>query len=193
MSDSVHFRRLGLVIADEQHRFGVNQRASLSAKGAQAGRPRPHVLVMSATPIPRTLALILYGDLEVSVLDELPPGPLSGGHLCGWRGQAPTAVRLYAPSGGRGAAGLYRLPRRGGNPDWPDSGEESAPDLKAVTRYAEELRKRVFPDLRVGFVHGKLKSRDKETIMAAFARPGAGHSGVYHPSLKWAWMCPMRP
>ena len=170
LTDSVHFRRLGLVIADEQHRFGVNQRASLSAKGAQAGGPAPHVLVMSATPIPRTLALILYGDLEVSVLDELPPGRSPVATYVVGEDKRQRMYGFVRRLVGEGRQVYIVCPAVEENPDWPDSGEGSVPDLKAVTRYAEELRIRVFPDLRVGFVHGKLKSRDKEAVMAAFAR-----------------------
>ncbi len=103
LSQGVDFARLGLVITDEQHRFGVAQRAALAAKGRHGGPP-PHVLVMSATPIPRTLALIIYGDLDVSVIDELPPGPHPGGDLCGGGGQAAADVRL-CPQAGRQRAG----------------------------------------------------------------------------------------
>ena len=163
-SQGVEYRDLGLVIADEQHRFGVAQRGALAEKG---GAVPPHVLVMSATPIPRTLALIIYGDLDVSVMDELPPGrtPVATFAV----GEAKRA-RMYGFV--RKQVGLGRqvyivcpaVEENGGG--WEDG---PGLDLKAVTAYAAELRERVFPDLRVGFVHGKLKSKDKEAVMAAFS------------------------
>lgn len=165
LSDGVHFRALGLVITDEQHRFGVAQRSALAAKGEDA--LRPHVLVMSATPIPRTLALMIYGDLEVSVMDERPPG----------RQEIQTVLiredkrqRLY---------GFVRKQVQEGHqvyivcPAVDEAEENAAPggmDLKAVTAYAKELEEQIFPDLRVGFVHGKQKSKVKDAAMTAFAR-----------------------
>ena len=163
LTGGVEFAKLGLVIADEQHRFGVEQRAALSAKGR-----RPHVLVMSATPIPRTLALIVYGDLDVSVIDKLPPR----------RKKVNTFI-----VGEEKRAGMYDFIRKlaaQGRQTFivcPAVEEATAadpsgarlPDLKAVTTYAEQLRKSVFPDLRVGLVHGKLKSKEKQAVMAAFA------------------------
>ncbi len=165
LSEGVTFRALGLVITDEQHRFGVGQRAALAAKGT--GEKRPHVLVMSATPIPRTLALIVYGDLEVSIMDERPPG----------RQEIQTVLigedkrqRLY---------GFVRKQVQQGHQVYMvcpavEENEESAlpgaPPLKAVTAYAKELQESVFPDLRVGLVHGKQKPKDKEAAMSAFAR-----------------------
>lgn len=157
ISGSVEYRNLGLVVTDEQHRFGVGQRAALAAKGDS-----PHILVMSATPIPRTLALILYGDLDVSILDELPPGrqqigtsAVSGGYR----------QRLY---------GFLRRQAQEGRQCYivcPEVSEnEEAPDeRKAVTQYAKKLQMEVFPDLRVAFVHGKMKAREKEAVMSAFA------------------------
>ena len=163
-SQGVEYRDLGLVIADEQHRFGVAQRGALAEKG---GAVSPHVLVMSATPIPRTLALIIYGDLDVSVMDELPPGrtPVATFAV----GEAKRA-RMYGFV--RKQVGLGRqvyivcpaVEENGGG--WEDG---PGLDLKAVTAYAAELRERVFPDLRVGFVHGKLKSKEKEAVMSAFS------------------------
>lgn len=164
LSEGVAFRRLGLVVADEQHRFGVAQRAALSAK---AGDLTPHVLVMSATPIPRTLALIVYGDLDVSIIDELPPG------------RTPIETYLVSENKRERMYGFVRALVGEGrqayivcpaveeiDPDNPAA--EGFADLKAVTKYAEELRTKVFPDLRVGFVHGKLKAREKDAAMAAF-------------------------
>ena len=155
LSQGVEFARLGLVVADEQHRFGVGQRSALAAKGA-----RPHVLVMSATPIPRTLALIVYGDLDVSVIDRLPPG----------RRQVDTFV-----IGEDKRARMYNFVRRlvgEGRQVYiicPAVEEGEGADLKAVTAYAHQLRTQVFPQLRVGLVHGRLKPRDKEAVMSAFA------------------------
>ena len=164
LSQGVEFARLGLVVADEQHRFGVGQRSALAAKG-----PHPHVLVMSATPIPRTLALIVYGDLDVSVIDQLPPGR--------------TPVRTYV-IGEDKRARMYGFVRKlvgEGRQVYivcpaVEEGEAQAgswgappPDLKAVTTYARALQTRVFPQLRVGLVHGRMRPREKEAVMAAFA------------------------
>ncbi|MFR6185147.1 MAG: helicase-related protein [Lawsonibacter sp.] len=161
-------------MADEQHRFGVAQRAALAGKSEQGGMPPPHVLVMSATPIPRTLALIIYGDLDVSIIDQLPPGrtPVETyvvhedkrqrmynfvRRLVGEGRQAYIicpAVEEKAEDGGQGG-------------QWAQA--EARPDLKAVTTYAETLRTQVFPDLRVAFLHGKMRPREKEAVMSSFA------------------------
>ena len=141
LTGTVTFRDLGLVVTDEQHRFGVAQRAALAEKGLH-----PHTLVMSATPIPRTLALILYGDLDVSLIDELPP-------------------RIYAflrKHIAQGRQAYIVCPM-------VESGEEGGEAAKAVKDYASQLQKEVFPDLRVAFVHGKMKPKEKEAVMAAFA------------------------
>ncbi len=165
LSEGVAFRRLGLVVADEQHRFGVAQRAALSGK---AGDLPPHVLVMSATPIPRTLALIVYGDLDVSVIDELPPGrtPIET-YLVGEDKRA----RMYGfvrKLVGEGRQAYIVCPAvEEVNPDSPAT--EGFADLKAVTQYAQLLRTDIFPDLRVAFVHGKLKAKEKDAVMTAFA------------------------
>ncbi len=168
LSEGVAFERLGLVIADEQHRFGVAQRAALSAKG---GDMTPHVLVMSATPIPRTLALIVYGDLDLSVIDELPPGrtPIET-YLVGEnkRARMYDFVRALVAEGRQAYIVCPAVEEI--DPDSPAA--EGFADLKAVTKYAEELRTQVFPELRVGFVHGKLKAAEKEAAMAAFAAGG---------------------
>ena len=168
LSAGVEFARLGLVITDEQHRFGVGQRSALAAKG---GGLSPHVLVMSATPIPRTLALIIYGDLDVSVIDELPPGrtPVET-FLVG----EDKRTRMYQFVRRQVAEGrqVYIVCPAVEEVQPSPEGEEPPPgfaDLKAVTAYARDLQERVFPDLRVGFVHGRLKPREKEAAMAAFA------------------------
>ena len=163
-SQGVEYKDLGLVIADEQHRFGVAQRAALAEKG---GAAPPHVLVMSATPLPRTLALIIYGDLDVSIMDELPPGrtPVSTFMIGEDKRQRMYGfVRKQAAEGRQVYIVCPSVEENNGG--WEDG---TGMDLKAVTAYAKELQERVFPDLRVGFVHGKLKSKDKEAVMSAFA------------------------
>ena len=167
-SQGVEYHDLGLVIADEQHRFGVAQRAALAEKG---GAMPPHVLVMSATPIPRTLALIIYGDLDVSIIDELPPGRTPVATFAVGEDKRRRMYGFVRKQVGEGRQVYIVCPsveESGDLPEWGEPG--SAPmDLKAVTSYAKELREKVFPDLRVGFVHGKLKSKEKEAVMSAFA------------------------
>ena len=169
LTQGVAFRNLALVITDEQHRFGVAQRAALAAKGAGGETTgQPHVLVMSATPIPRTLALIIYGDLEVSVIDQLPAGRQK---IETFLVHSNKRERLYAfvrrlVEEGRQAYFVCPTVEEGEEPP----GEGALPDLKAVTTYARELREKVFPGLAVGLVHGKMKPREKEAAMAAFAR-----------------------
>ena len=156
LSDTTVFHDLGLVIADEQHRFGVAQRAKLSAKGAD-----PHVLVMSATPIPRTLALLMYGDLEVSIIDELPPGRETvDTFLVGesYRARINAFIRKQVSQGHQ----CYVV--------CPAVEENGELNLKAATEWAEALQQTVFPDLRVGLLHGQMKGGEKEAVMAAFSR-----------------------
>ena len=163
LSAGVECKNLTMVIADEQHRFGVGQRAALAGKAE--GACAPHVLVMSATPIPRTLTLILYGDLEVSILDELPPGR--------------RAVETFLIGEDKRARmlGFVRKQVEEGRqvyivcPMVEEGEEENSLSLKAATDYAQELKKNIFPDLRVGLIHGRLKAREKESVMEAF---GAG-------------------
>ncbi len=155
LSDTTVFRDLGLVIADEQHRFGVAQRGKLSAKGAS-----PHLLVMSATPIPRTLALLMYGDLEVSIINELPPGRqetqsfLVGENM---RGRINAFIRKQVEAGHQCFVVC------------PAVEENEETGLKSATAWAETLQKTVFPDLRIALLHGQMKGSEKEAIMAAFA------------------------
>ena len=214
LAQGVAFHRLGLVITDEQHRFGVEQRAALAAKAntpkdpPQAGRRlcgegggdslppaadeirkgcsgaacrageveqraalaakaggeedfSPNVLVMSATPIPRTLALIIYGDLDVSVIDELPPGRM------------PVKTVLVGESKRQRMYGFVRDQVKEGRQVYivcpaVEENPEGAWDLKAVTEYARVLGEQVFPDLKVGLVHGRMKAKEKEAAMAAF-------------------------
>ena len=152
----VAFKRLGLVVVDEQHRFGVMQRAALAAKGT-----RPDVLVMTATPIPRSLALTLYGDLDLSTIDELPPG----------RTPIKTVVREETERD-RVFSGLRREIAAGRQAYVvvPLVEETAASDLKAATAFAAYLKKEIFPDLVVGLLHGRLKGEEKERVMRDFAR-----------------------
>ena len=150
---NVVFQRLGAVVADEQHRFGVAQRAALSNKGIQ-----PHVLVMSATPIPRTLALIFYGDLDVSILDETPPGR--------------SPVKTYAVGQNmrqRIIAFMDKQITEGGQVYVVcPLIEENDSDLTSAEQYARDLQK-ALPRRRIALLHGRMKSTEKETIMRAFA------------------------
>ncbi len=157
LSDGVEFSRLGLVITDEQHRFGVAQRARLAEKGEN-----PHLLVMSATPIPRTLALIIYGDLDVSVLDELPPGrqPIATYAVGGAkRERAYGYVRKHLDEG-RQAYIVCPLVEE----------SEEGSDLAAATETVETLRQGALAGYRVALMHGRMKGTEKEAVMAAFAR-----------------------
>ena len=164
LSQGVEFARLGLMVADEQHRFGVAQRAALAAKGSA-----PHVLVMSATPIPRTLALIIYGDLDVSVIDELPPGRTPVATYVVREDKRARMYNFVRKLVGEGRQVYLICPAvedHAQDPGW----EAGTPgDLKAVTSYAKTLQSQVFPDLRVGLLHGKMRPKEKEAAMAAFA------------------------
>lgn len=154
IQEDVDFARLGLCITDEQHRFGVAQRASLSAKG-----DNPHILVMSATPIPRTLGLILYGDLNVSVLDELPPGRQT---VDTYRVGTSYRPRIYAFLEKHIAEGLQAYivcPLV----------EEGELDLAPAEEYCKRLQNGVFHHRRVGLLHGKMKPKEKDKIMRAFS------------------------
>lgn len=156
LSEATTFQNLGLVIADEQHRFGVAQRSKLSAKGAD-----PHLLVMSATPIPRTLALILYGDLDVSILDELPPGRQAVDTFLvneSYRPRINSFIRKQVAEGHQCFVVC------------PAVEESEGLNIKSAELWAETLQTAVFPDLRVALLHGQMKGSEKEGIMAAFAR-----------------------
>ena len=154
LSEGVEFARLGLAVVDEQHRFGVRQRGLLAEKAAN-----PHLLVMSATPIPRTLGLLMYGDLDISILDELPPG------------RKPVKTRCIT---GKKRADLYGFLDReidSGRqvyivcPAIEDAGGSS---LNAVKSYYEDIAKAYLPDRRVGLMHGKLKPKEKAEVMDDF-------------------------
>ena len=156
LTDATQFCSLGLVIADEQHRFGVGQRSKLSAKGED-----PHLLVMSATPIPRTLALLMYGDLDVSILDELPPGREAvETFLVGesYRPRINAFIRKQVEEGHQCFVVC------------PAVEENQELGVKAATAWAETLQQTVFPDLRIALLHGQMKGAEKEAAMAAFAR-----------------------
>ena len=169
ISADVSFAHLGLIIADEQHRFGVAQRSALAAKGAAEGAP--HVLVMSATPIPRTLALIIYGDLDVSVIDQLPPGRTPVETYIIREDKRERMYNFVRRQVAQGRQVYLICPAVEDNPDAALPGEEHpALNLKAVTSYAAQLQRDVFPDLRLGVLHGRLRPREKEAVMAAFAR-----------------------
>lgn len=156
LTDATRFLRLGLVIADEQHRFGVAQRSKLSEKGED-----PHLLVMSATPIPRTLALLMYGDLDVSILDELPPGRQTvETFLVGesYRARINAFIRKQVAEGHQCFVVC------------PAVEENQELGVKAASAWAETLQQTVFPDLRIALLHGQMKGAEKEAAMASFAR-----------------------
>jgi ATP-dependent DNA helicase RecG len=154
IQESVEFNRLGLAIIDEQHKFGVVQRGLLKKKGVN-----PDVLVMTATPIPRTLAMTIYGDLDVSLIDEMPPGRM------------PVETRVFSESA---RTKVYRIieeeVRKGRQAFivYPLVEESEKLDLKDATRMAEHLQKEVFPEFRIGLLHGRMKSDEKEAVMMEF-------------------------
>ena len=158
LSEGVDYADLGLVITDEQHRFGVAQRAALSAKARQP----PHVLVLSATPIPRTLSLVIYGDLDVSVIDELPPGRTPVKTYVVGEDKRQRMYGFVRKLVGEGRQAYIVCPA-------VEEGEDEGAGMKAATSYARSLQTEVFPDLRVGLVHGKMKPREKDAVMTAFA------------------------
>lgn len=158
ISEGVRFADLGLVVTDEQHRFGVGQRAALAAKA----RTAPHVLVMSATPIPRTLSLVIYGDLDVSVVDELPPGRSPVETYVVGEDKRQRMYNFVRKLVGEGRQAYMVCPA-------VEEGEDQEAAVKAAVAYAQTLQTEVFPDLRVGLVHGKMKSREKDAVMTAFA------------------------
>lgn len=157
IQESVGFNNLGLAIIDEQHRFGVEQRASLRGKGTN-----PHILVMTATPIPRTLALTLYADLDLTLIDEMPPG------------RAPVETRILWPNQRERAYGFIRSQLLKGRQAFivyplvegtdPDEASSAAVDE------FERLQRDIFPDFQLGLLHGRMAAADKEATMAAFAR-----------------------
>jgi ATP-dependent DNA helicase RecG len=154
IQEGVEFAKLGLVIVDEQHRFGVLQRQALALKGR-----RPHVLVMTATPIPRTLTLTLYGDLDVSILDELPPG------------RKPIATHWKPPEKRNQVyAGAQKLIEEGRQVYvvCPLVEESEKLQAKSATQLSEHIANEVFPQYRVGLLHGQMKPDEKDAVMARF-------------------------
>jgi ATP-dependent DNA helicase RecG len=154
LTEGVEFKRLGLTAIDEQHRFGVEQRARLRAKGAA-----PHTLHMTATPIPRTLAQSLYADLDVSVIDELPPGRTPIETFALRTSRLDRAYEFVRTVVARGAQAYVVAPAI----------EEGESDLTSVVAEAERLERDVFPELRLGLLHGRLPPREKDGVMARFA------------------------
>jgi ATP-dependent DNA helicase RecG len=154
IQEAVAFAKLGLVVIDEQHRFGVMQRAELRARGLN-----PDVLVMTATPIPRSLAMTVYGDLDVSVIDELPPG------------RTPIETRVFGEDQRQEVKRLISREVKAGRQVYvvyPLVEESEKMDLKDATRRYEYLRDTVFPKLSIGLLHGKMKPAEKEKVMSAF-------------------------
>ncbi len=156
IQEGVEFTNLGLVVIDEQHRFGVGQRARLQNKGRN-----PDVLTMTATPIPRTLALTLHGDLDVSQIDELPPG------------RKPVKTSVVTPAERSAVNELLRRQIAEGRQVYivlPLIEESEKVDMRSAIEEHERLRERVFPEFRLGLLHGRLKSEEKEAVIGAFRR-----------------------
>jgi ATP-dependent DNA helicase RecG len=154
LQEGVEFQRLGLGIIDEQHRFGVRQRGVLRRKGEN-----PHILVMTATPIPRTLSLTLFGDLALSVIDELPPG------------RTPVRTRIVPEPSRARAYSFIKSELTAGRQAYivyPLVEESEKSDLLAASEGAEYLKQKVFPEARVALLHGRMKPEEKEATMAAF-------------------------
>ena len=163
IQEDVRFARLGLAVIDEQHRFGVMQRAALSKHGD--GRGAPDVLLMTATPIPRTLALSVWGDLDLSYIDELPPG------------RKPVSTQVFGMAQRKRAYELVRKEVAAGRQAYivyPLIEESEASDLRDATSAAAELATEVFPDLKIALVHGRIPSAERDQLMRAFK------AGEYH-------------
>lgn len=155
LTDDVEFENLGLVVTDEQHRFGVGQRGRLSSKGNN-----PHTLVMSATPIPRTLGLIIYGDLDISIIDEYPAGRQKVATYCvdsSYNARVYNYIKKFIAEGRQ----AYIV--------CPLVDENEALGIKSASEYYEELSENQFKDYTVGLLHGKMKPKDKESVMRRFA------------------------
>ena len=161
ISKSIDFHDLGLVIIDEQHRFGTNQRMKLAKKDGHA----PHYLSMTATPIPRTLALTIYGDLDISVLDTMPSG------------RKPVLTELVSPDKRETSYDRMRTELESGRQAYiicprisdPDPDEEQKLQLRSVTAEAKRLQEKVFPDYTIGIMHSKMTKQKKEEVMQEFA------------------------
>lgn len=155
LAKNIEFQRLGLVVTDEQHRFGVGQRAALAGKG-----DRPHMLVMSATPIPRTLALMIYGDLDLSVLDEMPPGRQKTETYAISSEKHPRAFAFLKKLIAEGRQCFIVCPMIG----------EGQNDMAGVLEYESTLKEKWLPDIRIGALHGKMKPKEKAVVMEAFVQ-----------------------
>ena len=174
IQDTVEFKNLGLVITDEQHRFGVMQRARLAEKSSSA-----HVLVMSATPIPRTLSLMIYGDLDISLIDEMPKGRQRVNTYSvdsSYRKRLYDFIRKQVNNKNQVYIVCPSVEEKKENDlDTPDFNpfiidiKDDTPPLKAAVDYAKELKEDIFPDLSVEFLHGKMKAKEKDDIMMRFA------------------------
>jgi len=163
IQESVRFHSLGLVVIDEQHRFGVDQRKALRDKGIASPdgskQPNPHLLVMSATPIPRTLALSLYGDLDLSILDEMPPG------------RQEIETRWLRPGERQRAYSFVESQVKKGRQAFiicPLVEESDKVEAKAAVEEHQRLQEQIFPNLKLGLLHGRMKSREKEKVMLSF-------------------------
>lgn len=185
LSDGVNFSSLGLVVNDEQHKFGVRQRSALGEKGKNV-----HMLVMSATPIPRSLALTLYGDLDLSVIDEMPPGRQKVDTFAldeGYRERLIAFIQKLTGEGGQVYVVCPAVEEKEDDGEDPQEGEilmsdistggdlsayfeekNSQSELKSAVKYAEELQERL-PDRKIAFVHGRMKAQEKDAVMSAFA------------------------
>ena len=174
IQESVEFDRLALAITDEQHRFGAKQRANLSDKGFSA-----HTLVMSATPIPRTLSFMMYGDLDISLIDEMPPGRKRVDTFVvdeSYRERLNLFIKKQVNEGHQVYIVCPSVEEKRDDMDnasdydpFALALEDVQPPLKAAVEYAENLQENVFPELNVAFIHGKLKSKEKDRIMMEFA------------------------
>ncbi|HEY8694433.1 MAG TPA: helicase-related protein, partial [Chloroflexota bacterium] len=156
IQEGVELCKLGLAVVDEQHRFGVEQRGSLRQKGFN-----PHLLVMTATPIPRTLGLTIYGDLDISVIDEMPPG------------RQPIKTKWFGPEERQKAYGFMRRQVQEGRQAFvicPLIEESEKMEVRAATAEYERLRRLIFPEFKLGLLHGRLKNREKDEVMQAFSR-----------------------
>ena len=159
IQEGVEINRMGLAVIDEQHRFGVAQRTTLMKKGKSAGIDHPDVLIMTATPIPRTLAITVYGDLDVSIIDEMPPGRI------------PVETKVFYESQRERVYELIKRELDAGNQAYivyPLVSESEALDLMDATNMAQHLSQDIFPEFNVGLLHGKIKSKEKEGIMRRF-------------------------
>jgi ATP-dependent DNA helicase RecG len=154
IQEDVDFHKLGMVVIDEQHRFGVMQRATLRAKGINAD-----VLVMTATPIPRTLAMTVYGDLDVSVIDEMPPGKKPVRTILMSESKRDKVYQTISAEMAKGHQAFIV---------YPLVEQSESLDLKDATNMAEHLQRDIFPDFKIGLIHGKMKQKEKDDVMREF-------------------------